>query len=155
MKTFQFFPILLFAVLFSCSDSPKVDWNEIDRIVCSSPQEGLHELEKIPVDGLSKADKERYNLLMIKSRDKLFITHTTDTVILEVIDYYSNNDRHLYPEALYYGGRVYSDLGDKPSAIKYYQSALNILPENEKNIDLRSNLLSQIAQEYLFLSLHD
>lgn len=48
--------------------------------------------------------------------------HTSDSLILDVIDYYSSNDdRNLYPEVLYYGGRVYSDLGDYPTSLSYFR----------------------------------
>ncbi len=143
------------AILSSCSKSSYIDWSQIDQTICTSPQDGLSELERITIEDLSNSDLQRYNLLYIKALDKLYITHTSDSIILEVIDYYSRKDKSLYAEALYYGGRVYSDLGDKPSAIKYYQSALDLLPDNTQNIVLRSNLLSQIAQEYLSLSLHN
>ncbi|MDE5844894.1 MAG: hypothetical protein K2H44_05880, partial [Muribaculaceae bacterium] len=147
--------ILIFiAILSSCSKTSNINWNKIDKTICTSPQDGLSELERIIIEDLSNSDLQRYNLLYIKALDKLYITHTTDSIILDVIDYFSRKDKSLYAEALYYGGRVYSDLGDKPSAIKYYQSALDLLPDNSQNIVLRSNLLSQLAQEYLSLSLH-
>lgn len=154
MKNSPILCILFLSLFLSCARSSKINWDGIDRLVCESPGVGLQELDKISADDLSQADLRRYNLLKIKSQDKLYINHTTDSVILDIIDYYSNHNRKLYPEALYYGGRVYSDLGDKPSAIKYYQAALDLTPEKKDNLTLRSNILSQIAQEYLSLKMH-
>ena len=54
-----------------------------------------------------------YQLLCIKANDKNYIAHTSDSLILPIVTYYTKqrNKTHL-PEALYYAGRVYSDLND-------------------------------------------
>ncbi|MDE5586430.1 MAG: amino acid ABC transporter permease, partial [Muribaculaceae bacterium] len=107
--------LLLFAALCSCTGVSEQDrmFLEIDRLCDSVPEEAMRCLDSIDPKPLSERDLNRYRLLWIKSRDKAYVNHTSDTLILDVIDYY---DRHrndgLYPEALYYGGRVYSDLGD-------------------------------------------
>ena len=50
-----------------------------------------------------------YRLLTVKAADKAYITHT---LIRLVLDYYEQEgDRRLLPEAYYYAGRVYRDLG--------------------------------------------
>ena len=53
-----------------------------------------------------------YRLLTVKAADKAYITHTSDSLIRLVLDYYEQEgDRRLLPEAYYYAGRVYRDLG--------------------------------------------
>ena len=53
-----------------------------------------------------------YRLLTVKAADKAYITHTSDSIIRPVLDYYEQEgDRRLLPEAYYYAGRVYRDLG--------------------------------------------
>lgn len=90
-----------------------------------------------------------YNLLCIKARDKAYITHTSDSLMLAVLHYYeSRNDRHHLPEAYYYAGRVMSDLGDAPQALDYFTRSLNAMPEEA--IDLRSRVTAQMGT--LFLS---
>ena len=53
---------------------------------------------------------------------------STDSLIRTVLEYYEKHPgSEQYPEALYYGGRVYSDLGDSPTALRYFQHALDAL----------------------------
>ena len=76
-------------------------------------------------------------LLRIKVDDKLYrpITHYRDT-ILQLVDYFEQHPRVL-PRLLgktgpalpyLYAGRIYSDLGDAPQALDYYQRALDVMP---------------------------
>ena len=76
-------------------------------------------------------------LLRIKVDDKLYrpITHYRDT-ILQLVDYFEQHPRVL-PRLLgktgpalpyLYAGRVFSDLGDAPQALDYYQRALDVMP---------------------------
>ncbi len=117
---------------------------EVAEIVSESPKEALARLDSINPVSLSEADRHYYDFLTIKAKDKAYITHTSDSLILSVIDYYSKHrDDRLYPEAIYYGGRVYNDMGDYPTALKYYQNALDLLPEDTKHLRLRSHVLSQ------------
>ena len=58
-----------------------------------------------------------YRLLCIKAKDKAYITHTSDSAILPVVEYYEREgDKKHLPEAYYYAGRVYRDLEDAPQA---------------------------------------
>ncbi|MDE6553007.1 MAG: hypothetical protein K2K98_08635 [Muribaculaceae bacterium] len=122
-------------------------FQEIDRLTDSLPLEAIRRLDSINTAGLSEKELYSYRLLWIKSRDKAYIAHRTDTLILDVIDYY---DRHrnegLYPEALYYGGRVYSDLGDLPTALEFFQKSLREIPEDDKYLRFRSSVLDQTGR---------
>ena len=79
-------------------------------------------------------------LLRIKIDDKLYrpITHYRDT-ILQLVDYFEQHPRVL-PRLLgktgpalpyLYAGRIYSDLGDAPQALDYYQRALDVMPDGQ------------------------
>lgn len=116
----------------------------ISEFVSKSPEAALDSLEAINKEDLRESDRAYYNLLTVKARDKAYIIHTSDSLILSVIDYYTDHrDDALTPEALYYGGRVYSDIGDFPTALSYFQQALDLLPEDTPDIMLRGNVLSQ------------
>ena len=89
-----------------------------------------------------------YRLLCIKAKDKAYIVHTSDSAILPVVAYYERHKRlpHL-PEAYYYAGRVYSDLGDAPQALAYFQRALDAMHEDEDrvNMTVKKLVLSQMG----------
>ena len=87
----------------------------ISEFVSESPEAALDSLDAINEDELGESDRAFYDLMTIKARDKAYIVHTSDSLVSSVIDYYTHNsDDAPTPEALYYGGRVYSDLGDFP-----------------------------------------
>ncbi len=104
-------------------------------------------LKEIDRNHLSASDRHFYDFLSLKIDDKNYVRHTSDSLYLSIKDYYSNHaDEDFYPEVLYYGGRVYSDLGDYPTALKYFQDALDALPEDTDNIDLKACILSQTGR---------
>ena len=115
--------------------------------VSASPNEALATLDSIDPRSLPDADRHFYDFLTVKASDKAYITHESDSLILSVVEYYSTQSKDtVYPEALYYGGRVYSDLGDYPTALDYFQKALDCLDAGKDNIDLRIRVLSQTGR---------
>ena len=110
-----------------------------DALTATDPREALRLLDSLPSAGLSETDRHFRDLLSVKAADKAYIAHTSDSLILDAAAWFKGTD--LHPEALYYAGRVYSDLGDYPTALRYFQNALDSLPED--NDILRANILSQ------------
>lgn len=148
---------ILLALIFVCCghNDPDSRLSNISLLCEQSPKEALDSLNAISKVSLSEKDRHFYDFLSIKVKDKAFITHTSDSLILKVINYESNHQGNgHYPEALYYGGRVYSDLGDYPTSLKYFQDALSVTPA-ESNIRLRSVILSQTASLLHDLRLYD
>lgn len=139
---------LLLTILFvSCGRTPlNPTLVELEEMADSNSEDALDSLHSIPKDELSKVDKEYYNFLSVKLADKAIINHTSDSIILPVIDYYSSHGpKERYAEALYYGGRVYHDIGDFPSAIKYYGEALKHVEGSKESLKLKGNIVSQMA----------
>ncbi|MDE5869956.1 MAG: hypothetical protein K2H18_06960, partial [Muribaculaceae bacterium] len=69
-------------------------------------------------------------------------------MILKIADYYSSDKGSCeYIESLYYCGRTYHDLGDYPTAMKYYQDVLDLTSDKgEKNfLIIRGNTLSVLT----------
>ena len=90
-----------------------------------------------------------YYLLTVKAADKAKITHTSDSIIRRVVDYYEHRgDRWLLPEACYYAGRVYRDLGDAPQALDYLQRAAELL-EGSYYYELQKAVYSQMGDLFL------
>lgn len=129
---------------------------EIAEIVSDSPQETLLRLDSIDRENISATDRHYYDFLTIKAKDKAYIQHTSDSLILDVISYYENNSTSpLYAEALYYGGRVYRDMGDAPTALQYFHMALDNISEDSQSLNLKARILSQTGRLLQEISLYD
>lgn len=128
----------------------------IDSMMDDNPQGALDSLARIDRNGMSEWDSFYYELLKIKATDKAYVRHESDSAVVKVIDYYkSHGDRDIYAEALYYGGRVYSDLGDYPTSLRYFQDALDRLPDDTDKQKLRGHALSQTGRLLNKLRLYD
>lgn len=150
--------ILAICLLMSgCSEAEHdARLKEIAEIVSDSPQEALLSLDSIDCQTLSESDRHYYDLLTIKAKDKTYIQHTSDSLVLDVISYYENNPQSsLYAEALYYGGRVYRDMGDVPTALQYFHKALDNIPEDSQSLNLKARVLSQTGRLLQGISLYD
>lgn len=120
---------------------------KINELTSTSPREALDSLAIIDYVNLPEADRHYYDLMSIKANDKAYVVHTSDSIILSVVDYYAHHGSDArYAEALYYAGRVYSDLGDAPTALRYFQQALDKLPHDKDLLDFRANILSQTGR---------
>ena len=152
-----------FCMLSGCRENneSKAIFDNIEQKISDDPEGALKYVDSIAADSLwtgdmSRSDRARFELLQIKATDKAFVKHTSDSLILNVLDYYMRHpDAKHYTEALYYGGRVYSDLGDFPTALRYFQDALKADSEKPADNRLRSNILAQLADHLHQLKLYD
>ena len=146
IKIFLSCAFLLF-ITRGCQDSaPDKTLVRLEEKCKSNPQEAYDSLLAIPRAIFDGDDKIYYDFLSVKLADKAFILHRSDSVILPVIDYYSSHgSKDRYTEALYYGGRVYSDIGDYPRALSYFEDALKRIEEDPSKLLLKGNILSQTA----------
>ena len=122
--------ILSVLLLTACGNRERVQFEklqQIDSLAESQPDSAVAMIKAINRDTLLGNDNKYYfDLLEIRTNDKAYIAHTSDSAILSVINYFENHDfNNLLPVAYYYGGRVYSDLGDAPQAIEYFLKALD------------------------------
>lgn len=104
-----------------------------------------------------EATRMYYYLLCIKADDKAYISHTSDSLIQVVLHYYEkNNDRQHLPEAYYYTGRVYRDLGDAPQALDYFQqAAISIKEQKSTDSRLKSMIYYQTGLIHLYQGIYD
>ncbi len=150
--------LLILSLTFTCCSNKPSDLrlSRVEGLLSESPKEAWDSLSAINYDLLSDADKHYYDFLSVKVADKAYLTHSSDSLILKVIDFeFKHQKNGRYPEALYYGGRVYSDLDDYPTSLHYFQDALKSLPSNSGNQELRCNILSQTGRLLTALSLYD
>lgn len=116
----------------------------IEVLAEKAPEEARDSLLAIDRKSLTDTDRHFLDFLTVKVNDKAYVTHTSDSLILQVIEHEARHRRHgRYAEALYYGGRVYSDLGDYPTALRYFQAALDEIEEVSECLDLKGRILSQ------------
>ena len=122
--------ILSVLLLTACGNREHVQFEklqQIDSIAEINADSAVAMIKAINRDTLLGNDNKYYfDLLEIRTNDKAYIAHTSDSAILSVINYFENHDfNNLLPVAYYYGGRVYSDLGDAPQALEYFHKALD------------------------------
>ena len=154
MKKLCFGVILLsFLFLSACGEQRFPSYLQAaDSLISISPDSAIALLELHGLDVMQEKEyvQMRYYLLLVKGRDKAFIRHTSDSLINVVLSYYINkSDRHALPEAYYYAGRVYSDLGDAPKALACFQKAEETL-DAASDYNLARRIQSQIGTQYLY-----
>lgn len=156
-KTILYFALLLLA-LYSCSNRPSPRALQVaDSLTYCQPDSAVALLQQMKESILAEpeATQMRYNLLCIKAQDKAYITHTSDSLIQQVVRYYrKHKDKTYLPEALYFAGRVYRDLGDAPQALEYFQRAISHSTE-DTDYKLLSNVYSQIGMIFLYQDIYD
>ena len=153
-----FITVVCIAVIAGCADNSRLrdDIDRAGRLADTRPDSAIALLDSLSsaINQADKATRMRYDLMLIKSRDKAYIEHRNDSMIAPVVEYFTDHtDPDLTPLALYYAGRVYSDLGDAPRALDYFQKAVNAIGDDTiKHYGLYKICHSQIAE--LFMHQH-
>ena len=104
----------------------------------------------------SEADSMHYALMRLKTDDKLYRPITDrQPLALRLVDYYEHHHKGaLLPTALFYAGRVSTDLGDAPQALDYYQHGL-LLIDNSDDERLGNSFHEQMGYIFLNQDLYD
>ena len=125
------FFLILFSMLLSCTGNKAYDQqlskaDSIMDIADDSAQIAIKMLDALKPEWskFTKAQRMRYDLLYHKAMNKAYIDFTSDSTMLEVVDYYEHhgtaNDKML---AYYILGCVYRDMHEAPMALEYYNKA--------------------------------
>lgn len=133
--------ILLFVVLCLTNCQRRVAYPpvllRVDSLTYVNPRIALQMLDSIREE-MTKAEEPihmYYQLLTVKAQDKGYITHTSDSLMLTLVDYYEHKgDKSLLPEAYYYLGSTYRDLKDAPRALDAYQKALDVVDKTPSSL---------------------
>ena len=103
MKQINLLSALLLLCLYACNNKPYPHTMQVaDKLVYSNPDSACLLLEQLrdSITTEPKATQIYYQLLNIKARDKAYITHTSDSLILEVLHYYEDKkDKTHLPDA--------------------------------------------------------
>jgi len=155
MRRFHIILLLLLglAVLVTCHRKPVYPSAllQADSLTLVEPEAALSLLSKLERDMQTapEASQRYYQLLCLKAADKAYITHTSDSMILDLVDYYENGgDERLLAETYYYAGRVYRDLGNAPQALSFFQKSLEA-----EDDEVNPALYAQIGEVYFDQSL--
>lgn len=135
--------MLFLVALVSCTGNNKYDnlMQHADSIMSSnddSAKVAIRMLDgvKSQLPDFTKGQRMRYELLYHKAMNKAYIPFTSDSVMLEVADYYehhgSENERML---AYYVLGCVYRDMHEAPTALEYYHKATEQADTTAKDCD--------------------
>ena len=94
-----------------------------------------------------------HQLLTIQAKDKLYITHTSDSLINHIVEFYENyEDKDRLMMAYYYQGSTYRDMNDAPRALKAFQQVVDL---NVPNLDLLAKTYNQMGTLFMYQGLHD
>lgn len=147
MKTTLPYCLIILFILSCCGKSDnRVYLESVNAIAQTDGRRALSMLDSVKDRDYNTSDRAFYDLLTVKARDNANLTHPNDSLIKRIIMFYGDNGSDRYAEALYYGGRVYSDLGDHLTALKYYQKSLDRLPDDKDPDGLRRNVLRRLAR---------
>ena len=150
MKKYLCFFVLLMVVACQHHYQYPPVLQEADSLCVAKPDSAIVLLKSISTEMLQAPEyvQKRYQLLTIKANDKAYVTHTSDSLILSLVDYYEHGgDKDFLGEAYYYAGGTYRDLGDAPRALDYYQKALDAMPGDD-NLKVKSKVYAQMGELY-------
>nr|WP_304638045.1 hypothetical protein [uncultured Muribaculum sp.] len=155
-----FITVVCIAVVAGCADNSRLrdDIDRAGRLADTCPDSAIALLDSLSpaINQADRATRMRYDLMLIKSRDKAYIEHRNDSMIAPVVEYFTgHSDPDLTPLALYYAGRVYSDLGDAPRALDYFQQALTTIGDDTiKHYGIYKVCHSQMAELFMHQRLY-
>ena len=152
--------LVLISAFYACDHRGKpypATLSRIESLADTNPEEARPLLDRLR-DSLSSFDEEQhmyYDLLDLKVNDKMYVRHTSDSLIKRITAFYETyGDRDKLLESYYYMGRVYRDLNDAPEALKYFQKALDVAGDTRK-YRLLSNVYSQMGTLYFYQNVYE
>ena len=153
--------ILLFIIqlcFWACDNKPYSHLMSMaDSLTNTNPDSAVIYLNKLKdhIETAPRSVKMYYQLLCIKANDRASIPHSSDSIILPILNYYKQTDDLHLPETYYYAGRIYRDLGDAPQALDYFNNTLDALPSSSDSYSLKSKVYSQIGTLFLYQDIYD
>ena len=111
----------------------------MDTLSDENPDAILTMLESMDFNAMSKSERMHAELLRGKAMNKAYVNFTTDSVMLEVVDWYERHGNANQKMLAYYIlGCAYRDLEDALSALKYLNLAVDAVDENDEDCDLHT-----------------
>ena len=137
-KTGLAFFIWIAVLLSACGGRGEDEWVhpmlcEADSLVEDAPEKALSLLRKdsAAICGQGKVGVMGFWLLKTHAEDKLYVTHLSDSIMQEVVDYYDDHGASAQrAHAHYVLGRVYCDMRLSGSAISAFKKAIETRGED-------------------------
>lgn len=150
------FPVIAFVLaVSSCNENEAVRemLDKADSLLIGKSDSALILLDSYQAekDSYCKSQRMRYEMLRALAQNTEDVLFTSDSILLEVVDYYeSHGTDHDRMRANYALGCAYRDLGDAPRAIKYYNDAVSYADTTSMQCDYRtlSRIYGQMASVY-------
>ena len=159
MRRYIYIGLLSVILLTGCTRHVSYPETILQAEICMDayPDSALHLLSNYgdSVDALPDEAQMYYHLLTIQAKDKLYITHTDDSLINRIVRFYEktdNPDRLML--AYYYQGSVYRDMNDAPRALKAFQQVVD-MNRNCPPSDLMARTYNQMGTLFAYQGLYD
>ena len=140
-KQYLFLPILAF-ILFSCTDKHADSIiTKAEQLLNTKPDSALAVLDDIreSKEDWPHSQQMRYELVYAQAQNKAYVNFTTDSIALELVDYYERHgNANEQMMANYMAGCAYRDLEDALSALKYLNLAVDAVDESDEDCDLNT-----------------
>lgn len=152
--------LLLIGLLTSCctkQQSYPEAMIQAEACIVASPDSALTLLSTLEeeIKDEPRETQMYYNLLTIKAQDKLYISHTSDSLIKVITEFYENyGDSEKLMEAYYYLGSTYRDMKDAPQALKAFQNVVDV-GKDSRRYDVLAQTYGQMGTLYIRQELYD
>ena len=111
----------------------------MDTLSDENPDTVLTMLDCMDFNAMSKSERMHAELVRGKAMNKAYVNFTTDSVMLEVVDWYERHGNANQKMMAYYIlGCAYRDLEDALSALKYLNLAVDAVDESDEDCDLNT-----------------
>ena len=111
----------------------------MDTLSDENPDTVLTMLDCMDLSTMSRSERMHAELLRGKAMNKAYVNFTTDSVMLEVVDWYERHGNANQKMLAYYIlGCAYRDLEDALSALKYLNLAVDAVDEKDEDCDLNT-----------------
>lgn len=129
-------------ILFSCTDQHAESIiTKAEQLLNTKPDSALAVLDDIREnkEDWPRSQQMCYELVYAQAQNKAYVNFTTDSIALELVDYYERHgNANEQMMANYMAGCAYRDLEDALSALKYLNLAVDAVDESDDDCDLHT-----------------
>lgn len=133
--------IVSIVALCACQQKERVTVPMLSRaeiLVDSLPKRTLEILDSVSRDSLKDYDLFMHCYLTVKAKQNMNEIEPSDSTILLMLEYAESHPKSVnYPEVLLYAGKYYRHKHEYATALQYLRKALEMLPEDEDDLNLR------------------